>query len=167
MHSLVISISRCSAWRRVVKRLFFSCTFDTDTHTMMQINNKLMRSKNTSGQTIASTMRTRFNCSTYVNVPAGNLKFVPIITWRNEKMVRLSPDNSTACKTVHVLTVTDTSPGGWVSGEQTIYKEKIFLCQSQNNKTQTYSTWTYRSSCDADDGANFSTNPHPYFILMN
>jgi len=85
-------------------------------------------------------------------------------------MVRLSPDESTACKAVHVLTVTaasDTPPGGWVGGEQTIYKEQVFLCQSQNDKTQTHIAWTYRSSRDADDGASFSTNLNPYLTLIN
>ena len=140
---------------------------------MMQINRKLMRSTSTTGPTIAGMMRARFNGSAtawYVSVPTVKFKFVPINTWRNEKMVWLSPDKSTACKTVHVLTVTaasDTPPGGWVGGEQTIYKEQVFQCQSQNNKTLTHIAWTYRSSCDTDVGASFSTNLNPYLTLTN
>ena len=144
LHSSAISISHSSIWeRRVVKRLSFSRDLDADTHTMMQINRKLMRSTSTTGPTIAGMMTTRFSGSAaawYVSVPAVKYKFVPIITWRNERMVLLSPDESTACKTVHVLTVTaasDTLPGGWVGGEQTIYKEQVSLCQSQNNKILT------------------------------
>ena len=55
-------------------------------------------------------------------------------------MVQLSLDESTACKIVHVLTVTaasDTPPGGWVGGVHTIYREQVSLCQSQKNKTLT------------------------------
>jgi len=93
---------------------------------MMQINRKLMRSTSTTGPTITGMMRARFSgcgAAWYVSVPAVKFTFVPINTWRNEKMVQVSPDESTACKTAHVLTITaasDTPPGGWVGGEQTI-----------------------------------------------
>jgi len=144
LHSSAISISHSSIWeRRVVKRLSFSRDLDADTHTMMQINRKLMRSTSTTGPTITGMMRARFNgcgASWYVSVPTVKFQFVPKNTWRNEKTVQLSLDESTACKTVLVLTVTaasDTPPGGWVGGEQTIYKEQVSLCQSQNNKTLT------------------------------
>ena len=102
--SSAVSISRCSIRRRVIKCLSFSCTFDADTHATMQINRKPMRSTSTTGPTMTGMMRARFSgcgAAWYISVPAVKFKVVPIITWRNEKTVRLSPDESTACKRVH------------------------------------------------------------------
>ena len=85
LHSSAISISHSSIWeRRVVKRLSFARDLDADTHTMMQINRKLMRSTSTTGPTIAGMMTTRFSGSAaawYVSVPTVKFRFVPIITW--------------------------------------------------------------------------------------
>ena len=103
LHSSAISISHSSIWdRRVVRRLSFSRDFLADTHMMIQINSKLIRSTSTTGPTITGMMRARFSGSVvavvYVSVPTVKFKFVPIITWRNEKTFNQSPDVHTASR---------------------------------------------------------------------